>query len=124
MDSTDQETAKRPVWDRGSIPRRSTKKSSKKFAFWLALLCLVLYTRDINKERETKMNNIEIIGTFDWGTVRIHGGNVATVERTNGHMNKAQLIEALAQAGYRIASAGKAMNVPHIKARSYEIKAA
>ena len=70
------------------------------------------------------MNNIEIIGTFEWGTVRIHNNTTATVERTAGHMNKAQFIAALAEAGYRVASAGKALNVPHIKARTYKITAA
>ena len=70
------------------------------------------------------MANITIAGTFEWGTVRIHSNNVATVERTAGHMNKADLINALDQAGYRLASAGKPMNVPGLKARVYNIKAA
>jgi hypothetical protein len=70
------------------------------------------------------MNNIQIIATFDWGVVRIHDNDTATVERTAGHMNKAQFIAALDQAGYRLASAGKALNIPHIKARMYEVTAA
>lgn len=70
------------------------------------------------------MSNIQIIGTFDWGTVRIHSNRTATVERTAGHMNKAEFINALQEAGYRLASAGKPMNVPHIKARAYKVIAA
>lgn len=69
------------------------------------------------------MNNIEIIGTFEWGTVRIHNNRTATVERT-GHINKAQLIAALADAGYRLASAGRPVNAPHIKASAYKVTAA
>jgi hypothetical protein len=69
------------------------------------------------------MSNIEIIGTFDWGIVRIHNSNTATVERTGGYMNKADLINALDQAGYRLTSSGRAMNVPGVKARVYDISA-
>ena len=70
------------------------------------------------------MNTTDIIATFNWGTVRVHGGNVATVDRTNGHMNKAQLVQALASAGYRITSAGRAMNIPNLKVRVYNVTAA
>ena len=70
------------------------------------------------------MNTVKIIANFNWGTVRIHGEDTATVERTNGHMNKTQFITALHEAGYRLASAGKDMRVPHIKARIYKITAA
>jgi hypothetical protein len=70
------------------------------------------------------MNTVEIIASFDWGTVRIHGSEYATVERTNGYMNKADLVNALTEAGYRIASAGKPVNAPHIKARMYKVTAA
>ncbi len=70
------------------------------------------------------MNNVKIIASFDWGTVRIHGENTATVERTNGHMNKDQFVAALTESGYRLASAGKPMNVPHVKAREYKVTAA
>ena len=70
------------------------------------------------------MNTIDIIATFQWGTVRVHGGNVATVDRTNGHMNKAELVQALATAGYRITSAGRAVSVPNLKVRAYNVTAA
>lgn len=70
------------------------------------------------------MNASQII-TFNWGELYIydHRGT-AVINRTNGHMNKAEVIEALRENGYRIASAGRVVPAPHMKARAYDIKAA
>jgi pyruvate/2-oxoglutarate dehydrogenase complex dihydrolipoamide dehydrogenase (E3) component len=71
------------------------------------------------------MNTTQIIGTFNWGTVRIHTAtNTVTVNRTDGHMNKAQLTKAVESAGYLLASAGRTMNIPNLKVRVYKISAA
>jgi hypothetical protein len=63
-------------------------------------------------------------GQFDWGTVTIHRNAYAIVNRTNGHMDKAQVAEALKSHGFKIASKGRPVPNPIYKARAYDIKAA
>ncbi len=70
------------------------------------------------------MNDIITAGQFDWGTVTIHRNQQAIVCRTNGHMNKAEVAEALKAHGFQIASKGKQVRNPYFKARAYDIKAA
>jgi len=68
-------------------------------------------------------NTTNVIAEFDWGTVRVINNN-AFVERTDGHMNKADVTTALAEAGYRLASAGRELRVPHMKVRTYRLATA
>lgn len=70
------------------------------------------------------MSATTIIG-FSWGDIYIYDERgTAVVNRTNGHMNKDEVVEALSANGYRIASAGRVVPAPHMKARAYDIKAA
>lgn len=63
--------------------------------------------------------------TFSWGELYIydHRGT-AVVNRTNGHMNKDEVAEALRANGYKMTSAGRALRVPHMQTRVYNIAAA
>lgn len=61
---------------------------------------------------------------FSWGEMFIYDDGKAIINRTNGHMNKAEVIEALRVNGYKIASQGRAVPAPHAKARAYSIQAA
>ena len=69
------------------------------------------------------MSATTIIG-FTWGDLYIYDNGTAVVNRTNGHMNKEEVVEALRANGYQIVSSGRTVPAPHMKARAYDIKAA
>jgi len=71
------------------------------------------------------MTNAKVIANFDWGFVSIATDKmVAWAVRENGHMNKADLVAALAAEGFKLTSAGRDPKVPYMQARKYEIAAA
>ena len=70
-------------------------------------------------------NTAKVIASFNWGWISIATDtNTAWVVRENGHMNKADVVEALAAEGFKLASAGRDPRVPYIRARKYDIAAA
>jgi hypothetical protein len=63
------------------------------------------------------------IYTFSWGELYIYPKGKAIVLRNSGHMKKDEVINALAEQGYRLTGRGTDMRVPHMNARVYPIAA-